>query len=142
MILQALAFLTQELNTYLKGAFNTPQTRAVLAAHVGPAGESSAELDNQMSLTLINIGTEPTLRNQQPSRSGSGPHQQQNPALKLKLRVLVAANFGDYSEALKFLGSTLAFFQSCPSLATTPGTPLDAAIDRLTVELEDTSYQD
>jgi len=139
MILQALTLLTQELNAYLKASFQTPQTRAVLAAHTSPAG---ADLDNQMSVTLINVGSEPTVRNQQPSRSGSGPYQQQAPALKLNLRVLIAANFSDYSEALKFLGATLAFFQGHPSLATTPGTPLGAAVDRLTVELEDTSFQD
>jgi hypothetical protein len=86
MILQALTLLTQELNAYLKASFQTPQTRAMLAAHTSPAG---ADLDNQMSVTLINVGSEPTVRNQQPSRSGSGPYQQQVPALKLNLRVLL-----------------------------------------------------
>ena len=142
MIFQALSFLTNELNTYLKAEFQTPQAKAVLSAHVSTTGAAGADLDNQMSVTLINVASESTVRNLLPSRSGSGTHQQLSPALKLNMRVLLAANFSEYSESLKFLGSTLAFFQGRPSMLTPPGTPLAAVVDRLTVELEDTSYQD
>ena len=142
MIFQVLSFLTEELNTYLKAEFQTPQAKAILAAHVGVAGANAADFDNQMSLTLINIASEPTVRNLLPSRSGAGPHQQLGPALKLNLRVLLAANFSEYSESLKFLGSTLAFFQGHPAFTIPPASSLAAVVDRLTVEMEDTSYQD
>ncbi|MBC8082581.1 MAG: DUF4255 domain-containing protein, partial [Hymenobacter sp.] len=84
----------------------------------------------------------PTARNLLPDRGGSGAYQYANPALTLNLRVLFAANFGDYAESLKLLGSTLAFFQG-RALFTPQNAPLlDPAFDRLTVELETTSYQD
>jgi hypothetical protein len=142
MIFQALSFLTNELNAYLKSEFQTPQSKATLSAHVNSGGSSVADLDNQISVTLINLEPESTVRNLLPDRSGPGPYQYANPALKLNLRVLFAANFGDYSESLKFLGSTLAFFQG-HALFTPQNAPLlDPAFDRLTVELETTSYQD
>lgn len=142
MILQALSFLTNELNTYLKSAYQLQQSKATLAAHVNASGAAAEDMQNQMSVTLINLEPESTVRNLLPDRSGSGVHQQLNPALKLNLRVLFAANFSDYTEALKFLGSTLTFFQG-HSVFTPLGYPLlDNAFDRLTVELETTSYQD
>jgi hypothetical protein len=131
MIFPVLSFLTEELNTHLQAEFQTPQAKAVLAAHVGAAGATAADFDNQMSLMLINVASEPTVRNLQPS-----------PALKLNLRVLLVANFSEYNESLKFLGSSLAFFQGRPAFTIPPASSLAAAVDRLTVELEDTSYQD
>ena len=50
--------------------------------------------------------------------------------------------FTDYSESLKFLGSPLAFFQDHALFTPQNALLLDPAFDRLTVELETTSYQD
>ncbi len=142
MLLQALSFLTNELDTYLKSEYQLLQSKVTLAAHVNESGASAEDIQNQVSVTLINLEPESTVRNLLPDRSGSGVHQQFNPALKLNLRVLFAANFNDYPEALKFLGSTLTFFQGHSVFTPNTYPLLDSAFDRLTVELETTSYQD
>lgn len=142
MIYNALSFLTSELNDYFNRSFQLTDEKAILSAHVSSDGSPVTDTLNKVSITLVNLEQETTTRNLLPDRSSSGEHLRINPSIKLNLRVLIAANFTDYSESLKFLDSTLAFFQG-HSLFTPQNSPrLDANIERLTVDLEPTSYNE
>lgn len=140
MILSALSFITTELNDYLTSAYQTTETKAVLSALVQPNGTAVADIADKMSVILINLEPESTVRNLQPERGGE--QLRQNPAVKLNLRVLFAANFNNYEEALKFLGSTLAFFQGHGVFTPQNAPRLGKQFDRLVVELESTNYQE
>lgn len=142
LIYQALSFLTNELSDYLATVVPDSEPRAVLAAHVNPDGTPTTIAD-KVSLTLLNLTPETTVRNLLPERSSNGSdHARLSPSIKLNLHVLVAANFKEYAEALKFLGLALAFFQG-HSVFTPQSSPrLDRSFDRLVVELEAASYQE
>ena len=115
------------------------QLWVVLSGHVSTSGSPVTGILNKISITLINLEPEATLRNLQPDRAGGLPRQ--NPAISLTLSVLVAANFEDYEESLKFVGSTLAFFQGHSVFNPQSSPAMPAGIDRLVVELETTNYQ-
>lgn len=142
MIYSALSFLTAELNDYFNRCFQLTEEKAILSAHVSSDGSPMTDILNKVSVTLVNLEQETTVRNLPPDRSGSGEQSRINPAIKLNLRVLFAANFSDYAESLKFLDSTLSFFQGHGVFTPQNSPRLDTSIDRLTVDLESTSYNE
>ncbi|HEX8327289.1 MAG TPA: DUF4255 domain-containing protein [Hymenobacter sp.] len=138
MIDHALAFLRDELSSYLNELYRLPD-KAVLAA---PAQQGGAPMtDNVISIALVNIEPETALRNAPPERLNSEEFQLQSPALKLNLKVLFATHFTDYAESLKFLTATLSFFQG-RGVFTPQNSPRLKSFDRLVVELEPTTYQE
>ncbi|MBF9222664.1 DUF4255 domain-containing protein [Hymenobacter ruricola] len=141
MLDKALLFLATELNDYFGRSFQLLEDRAVLSAHLNPDGTPATAIANKVSVTLVNLAPESTVRNLQAERSGNG-ELRLNPAIKLNLWVLFAANFGDYDEALKFLSSTLAFFQGRPVFTPQNSPRLDRSFDRLVVELETLTYHE
>jgi hypothetical protein len=141
MLYKALSFLTTELNEYLRRAYQLQEDRAVLSAHVTPEGTVATGIVNKVSVSLVNLAPESTVRNMQPERVGNG-ELRLNPAVKLNLWVLFAANFSDYEESLKFLSSTLAFFQGRPVFTPQNSPRLDRTFDRLVLELENMTYHE
>ncbi|MCC2545357.1 DUF4255 domain-containing protein [Hymenobacter sp. BT175] len=145
MIQQALQALVDELNAHFRVVFdlNESQGRAMLSAFVGPDGTVLTDTLNKLCVTLINIEPESTVRNAPAGRTTTeGEFGRLNPALRLNLKVLLAANFSDYTEALKFLSGTLALFQR-KNLLTAQNTPtLDRRVDRLILEMESTTAQE
>lgn len=141
MIYKALLFLTNELNDYFNTVYQPLEPKAVLSAHVNADGSTATDLLNKVSLTLINLEPEATIRNLPPERGSSG-ELRLNPPLRLSLRVLIAANFSDYEDSLLFLSSTLAFFQGHNVFTPQNAPRLDQGIERLIVELETTSSQE
>ncbi|MCA8829724.1 DUF4255 domain-containing protein [Hymenobacter pini] len=142
MIQQALQALTDELNSYLNQVFHLTdnQDRALLTPYTGPDGNSLPTTLNRLCITLVNLEQETTLRNGPAGRATPGTngpeYARSNPAIRLNLRVLLAANFSDYSEALKFLGAGLTFFQR-KNVLTAQNTPtLDRRLEKVLVELE------
>jgi hypothetical protein len=141
MIYKALSFITNELNDYFNTVYQPLESKAVLSAHVNADGSAVTDLLNKVSLTLINLEPEATIRNL-PSERSSSPELRPNLPLRLSLRVLVAANFSDYKDSLRFLSSTLAFFQGHNAFTPQNAPRLDKDIERLIVELETTSSQE
>ncbi|WP_170170341.1 DUF4255 domain-containing protein [Hymenobacter perfusus] len=142
MIQQALQALTDELNAYLKQVFDLTdnQARALLTPYTGPDGNPLPDALNRLCLTLVNLEQETTLRNGAANRTTAGTngpeYARANPAIRLNLRVLLAANFSDYAEALKFLGAGITFFQR-KNVLTPQNTPtLDRRLEKVLVELE------
>lgn len=141
MLASALSFLTTELNDYFHQCFQLVEDKAVLSARVSLSGDSVTDILNKVSVTLVNLTPESTVRNLAPERPGNG-ELRLNPAVRLNLQVLFAANFNEYSESLKFLDSTLAFFQSHPFFTPQNAPRLDRSIDRLVLELETLTYHE
>ena len=148
MIHLALQALVGELNAYLKRVFSLPdsQSLVLLTALVAPDGSALADTLNKLCLTLVGLEQETTVRNGPTGRVHEGPHGPEhtraNPAVRLNLRVVLAANFGDYAEALKFLSAALAFFQRKNVLTHQNSPGLAPQLDRVIVELETVETQE
>lgn len=148
MIHFALQALVSELDAYVKRTFdlNDSQPVVLLTALAAPDGSVLADTLNKLCLTLVNLEQETTLRNGATGRTqevGTGlAYTRANPAIRLNLRVVLAANFSDYTESLKFLSAAISFFQR-KNVLTPQNTPaLDQQLDKLIVELETVNTQD
>lgn len=144
MIQYALQALVDELNAYLRLSFDLPesQNRALLSSYVGPDGTVLTDTLNKLCVTLVNVEPESAVRNAPASRVADGEFSRLNPAVRLNLKVLLAANFSDYAESLKFLAAGLTLFQKKNVLTAQNAPTLDRRLDRLMLELETTTSQE
>lgn len=139
MIDKALGFIVDRLNAALQQPFPSSEPHVVMA---DLNGTDAAKVENKVILSVANIeretGTQAPV-NFRPDPSG---YNKSFPPLNINVLILVAASFANYAEALKFLSSTLAFFQS--SMIMTPATApnFPAGIDRLALDFVNVSVQE
>lgn len=90
-----------------------------------------------ISVLLVNVEEETTMRSAQPFRRSSpdGPPLQAAPELRLNLYLLFVARFNDYEIGLRYLSTIIRFFQSHRVLNHRSAPALDQQIEKLVVEL-------
>lgn len=143
IIYQALSFLKNQLNSYLKFQLGDEYgDTAFISNPVGQDGSSAADTGDRILLTLTNIEEERINRTQRPVlKSINGKDVRVNPDVKLNLYVLFIANRNKYEESLKFISHVITFFQG-KSVFTTQNSPeLDPQISQLIMELSTASYE-
>src|SRR4029078_11388364 len=115
MIGEALVFLKNQLNDYIKPSWGHD------GAHPDPVDFVSGDkLDpltfeaGTISVLLINMEEEHTLRAADPFRrtAANGTHQNIQPEIRLNLYVLFVARFSEYKDALHALSLVIRYFQN------------------------------
>jgi hypothetical protein len=141
MINEGLEFITVTLNNYLKTLFQLVEDRVVLSNLVNADGSLPHTINDKIVVCLLNIDQGSNTKNVGFSKTAQTDKQ----SLNMSLEVLFAANFTDYNESLKFISTTLSFFQNNLVFQKTnyPNFPKNA--DKLDLELinlspEDTNY--
>lgn len=143
MIDTAIAQVAGQLNQALQRQFRVGEDLVVVCNLHEQDGTVAPQVVNKLAVFLVNVERESV-----PGAGPSGPGLQRSqvtaPPVHLNLMLMFAANYSgsNYPEALKFLASTVAFFQSRP-LFTHQNTPgLDPRIDKLTLEIENLPISD
>jgi hypothetical protein len=137
----ALKFLTRQLNAYLLSRTGSSFGEVEIGRLVDDSGKWAVKEDH-VGAALVNVEEERTVRNQRPETVFvNGANVVLEPALKLNLHVLFAANFQQYDQALHYLSHVLTFFQSHPFFTQDRYPDLDPLIERLNVELESLGYE-
>ncbi|HEX5685279.1 MAG TPA: DUF4255 domain-containing protein [Ideonella sp.] len=142
MIDAALGLMAGQLNEHLRRRFQLSEDLAVLSNLLEQNGALVPLVANKLVLFLAGVERDTIAHRAQGAPLGL--HAQQlvtNAPVYLNLLVMCAANFsgGNYPEALKFLSSAIAFFQSHQVLDqhTAPGP--DSALGRLVLSIENLS---
>lgn len=154
MIHSSLAFLTNELNQYLKLRTGSPTVNRVFLTSVATESSGVVIPDKSLGVSLINIEEERAYKDQQSSRiNDRGNVEYLNPEIKLNLYILISANFqdtvesdssDDYVEGLKQLSYVISFFQA-KNVFTPDNSPnlaeFDPNLQKLVVELYSYSFE-
>lgn len=137
----AVAFLKDELNTFLLTRTGSSSGDVVkLSKVVDEAGKYA--VTEGIAAYIINVEEERVLKSHLPEYVYvNGQHVVSEPALKLNLHILFAANFALYDQALKYISYVLTYFQSHPSFTSEAYPALDSHIEKLVVELQSLSYE-
>lgn len=142
MIENTLTFIKDEVNKFMNlktGSNDLLEEKVVLSNIVNTDQNLAMGLPNdKMVLSLICIEEERVLKSQDHyTRTSEGKLFTSNPELRFNLFVLFAAHFthANYSEALKFLGLTLKFFQSKNVFDAKEHPELGDEVKRLIVDL-------
>lgn len=135
MLDAAIKFLAGEVNLYLKRRTASDLVQVVPGSLADDSGKW-AVAEGSIGLALVNVEEERVLRSQVPERVLlNGSHVVLQPGLRLNLHLVFAARHGTYEHALRYLSYVLTYFQAHPSFTPSEYPALDAAIDRLSVEL-------
>ncbi len=143
IIYQALYFLKNQLNSYLKFQLGDDYSdTAFISNLVTQDGSAATNTTDRILLTLTNveeerIGKQPL----PPMKSVNGQEVRVNPSVNLNLYVLFIANRSNYEESLKFVGHVVSFFQGKNVFTTQNSPELDEHIQKLIVELSTVSYE-
>lgn len=143
MIDAALSLMTVQLNEHLRRRFQLGEDPAVLSNLLEQTGTLVPLVANKLVLFLAGVERD-TLAHRVPGTQNLGMHPQQlvsSTPVYLNLLVMCAANFSgsNYMEALKFLSSAIAFFQSHQVMDQHNAPGLDARLERLVLSIENLS---
>ena len=137
----AVQFLKDELNSYFLTQTNSSAVEVKLNRVVDEAGKY-AIAEDAIGVSVINIEEERVLKSHLPDyRYINGQHVVLEPALKLNLYLLFAANMKQYDQALKYISYLLSYFQTRPSFNASEYPALDPRIEKLVVELQSLTYE-
>ncbi len=136
MINKALVFIKNTVNQNLKNHFVLDENIAVLNHLVEQDGSVPQKNQNKMVLSLINLEHETN----QPYAGryrhlNSSRIESVSPAVRFNMDLLFTASFDDYEESLKFLNSTIEFFQANSSLNRSSNSDIPDGIDMLNFEV-------
>lgn len=143
LIYQALYFLKNQLNSYLKFQLGDAYAdTAFISNPVGQDGSAAADTSDRILLTLTNVEEEKIGKTQTPPiKSINGQEVRVQPELKLNLYVLFIANRNNYEESLKFISHVITFFQGKNVFTPQNSPELDSDIEKLIVELSTVTYE-
>ena len=143
MIDSAINQVASQLNQALQRQFMVAEDLVVVCNLHEQDGTVATQVANKVAAFLVNIEREAV-----PSWPAAGQGVSRvalrHAPVHLNLMVMFAANFGggNYPEALKFLSSTVSFFQGRPLFNHLNSPELDTRIDKLTMEIENLSVSD
>lgn len=141
----ALRLVANELDQALRSSVDGGAPLVTLSNLTDSSGGAIPEANDRLVVFLVNIEREDV-----PTRTANAVDRGQQrfasrmPPVDLSLLVMFAANFSgsNYSEALKLISSTIAFFQSKPLFThhNTPG--LAQGIEQLSLSIENLDTTD
>lgn len=143
MIHAAVSQVAAELNRYLQRSFERSDEIVSISNILDQDGTLAPQIDNKVVLFVTNIAKEPAANPADRMAhivhrdSGSRRIAAVEP-LRVNVYLMFAAHFrgANYPEALKYIGSTMRFFQAKPVLDHFNTPDLDPQIDRLAFDME------
>jgi hypothetical protein len=137
MIYSAVSHLASQLNQFLKQTHDPLEDIVLVSNLFGHDGNAVLNTNNKLIMFLANLEKDTVPYRHHQGHAGDRSVISSR-AIYLNLYVMVAANFsgGNYSEALKFISSTISFFQRFPVFDHDVTPDLDSRIEKLMLEIE------
>lgn len=137
MILKALQFTNRTLNQFLKNKFGLSDDVVVTNKIIDQNGTVPIENQNKVIITLIHVEQE-TVKSfyRKNKQLNDGNYENKPLDERYNLYLLVAPNFEQYDETLKFLNATIQFFQINGVLDANTSSKIPKGISRLEFEFE------
>lgn len=145
MINMAVQLLAGQLNQYLRRTYDLNEDVVVISNLVDLDGSVAPNVNNKLVIFLTSIEKDSMpFRQVMPGQVDGQRVPASRPPIYLNLQVMMAANFNgnNYPEALKFISSTIIFFQRHPLFNHQITPELDERIEKLILEMENLTIQD
>ena len=145
MLEAAIGLIAAQLNQALRTAFQLSEDLVVVTSLVDVNGGAPVNSTNKLVIFLANIERETVVAARGVRAAVAGGDRdaiaQTSAAVHLNLMLMFAANFGGskYTEALKFISATIAFFQGRTRFDHHNSPELDPRIERLVLDIENLS---
>lgn len=141
MLNYSLIAIKQKLQQNLQNHYGLDEDIVVLNQLVEQDGSVPQKNHNKMVITLLNMTQESTQQYVNSNKKQLGQRFiNTNPSINFNLYLLFTACFDDYEESLKFLNSTIIFFQANPSISDRVEQSQSALRNILKFEIENASH--
>jgi len=139
MIHNVVASIGDRLNEYIKNELSLSEEAVIISSLVDLKGNVNPEIENKITIFLINIEEERTAKN---GHFQSSPGM--NPPSTMNLYLMFSAYFPNfnYMESLRYISLVIEFFQSHNTFATSNTPLLSNSIDKLFVEFSNVGIED
>lgn len=143
MVYEALSFITDELNSYLKSKTGLSEDRAQLSNLVNQDGSVALKDQNKIVVSLVNVQEE-KLASSSTAINNMKNLSSANPPICLNLYVLFSCLFSGElkEEALKFLSMLIGFFQSNSVFDNQSYPELDSNIDKISMQIQNLGFME
>jgi len=145
MIDAAISHISGELNQFLKRSFDLDEDVVVVSNILEQDGSVASHVNNKIVISLINIQQD-TVPFRQQNIAGVGPARSvvTNPPVFFNLYLMFASYFSgnNYHEGLKFISSTINYFQGQPVFDRSNSPGLASNIDKLILDIENLNMSD
>ena len=144
MINVAVQLLATQLNQYLRRTYNLGEDVVVVSNLLEIDGTVAVNVNNKLVVFLVNIEKDSVPFRQVSLHEVGQREVQSSVPLYFNLHLMMAANFtgNNYHEALKFLSSTIIFFQKNHVINHQTAHEMDDRIEKLILDIENLSIQD
>ena len=127
--------MANNLNSHLKSRFQIDEDLAVVSNLINADGSVPNAINNKIVICLTNIEQENSFNNLGYYNTNNKPIELNKQPININLYILIAANFSNYNESLKFISTTFNFFHENNLFIETKFPELDNTIDKLVLEL-------
>ena len=136
MIADALNFVTNQLDSFLKRKTSRKESIVKLSGLVTPDGSIAIAEEDILVLSVVNIAEEGSIANQSNIKRQGNSFQKQAPPVYLNVYLLVSTLFKDekYETGLHWLSLAINFFQQNPYFISSQ-TEMPNGVDKLNFEL-------
>jgi hypothetical protein len=139
MIHNVVASIGYRLNEHVMNALSLSDEAVIISSLVDLKGNINPDIENKISMFLINIEEERTAKN---GHFQSAPGM--NPPTTVTLYLMFAAYFPNfnYMESLRYISLVIEFFQSQNSFSTSNTPLLSNSVEKLSIELSNIGLED
>ena len=139
MIHNVVASIGFRLNEHVMNALSLSDEAVIISSLVDLKGNINPDIENKISMFLINIEEERTAKN---GHFQSSPGM--NPPTTVNLYLMFAAHFPNfnYMESLRYISLVIEFFQSQNSFSTSNTPLLSNSVEKLSIELSNIGLED
>ena len=143
MIADALSFVTNQLDDFLKRKTSETKSIVRLSGLVMPDGAAAVTEENTLVLSVVNIAEESSIANQSNFSRQGNTILKQAPPVYVNVYILVSALFNEnqYLVGLHWLTLAIGFFQQHPYF-NSQQTAMPKGIDKLSFELVSLTIED
>ncbi|MGD1847038.1 MAG: DUF4255 domain-containing protein [Salibacteraceae bacterium] len=144
MIEDALVFITDQLNQYLRNQLALSQDKVYLSSLTNQQGEIAVSEQNVLIFSLLRAQEETVLKSGPWTYVKGDQSMRSNPAVHMNLYVMFAAYFDDknYREALKFLSAVVSYFQGHLVFEHQNYPSMPSSIERLQFEIYHSDFHE
>ncbi|MGG8496983.1 DUF4255 domain-containing protein [Tenacibaculum sp. TC6] len=137
MISKALQFTNTSLNQFLKNKFGLSDDVVVTNRIIDQNGTVPVENQNKVIISIVHVGQE-TVKSfyNRNNRMANGNYENKPVGERYNIYILIAPNFEEYNETLKFLNASIQFFQINGALDANTSSTIPKGITRLEFEFE------
>ena len=139
MIHNVVASLGYRLNEYIKNSLSLSEEAVLISSLVDLKGNVNPEIENKITIFLINIEEEKTSKNGYFQTSPGI-----NPQARMDIYLMFSAYFPNfnYMESLRYISLVIEFFQSNNTFKPSDTPLLSSSIEKLFVEFSNVGIED